>query len=126
MSTAAALKRDAKHNPAYQAARVYEYALDQDGTPLLANGEYRFDLREITYGYRDLRPETMFTISQVYQGSTVVTLITENPPDSSHVILLGNTWYVPQEVRASDAYGATISYIASAMETAPDIRNDSL
>lgn len=126
MSAAAALKRAAKHNPAWLDARVYEYALDNDGNPLLANGEYRFDLREITYGFRDLRPETTFTISQVYQGSTVVTLITENPPDSSHLILLGSTWYAPQEVRSADALGATVTYIAQAMDSAPDIRNDTL
>ncbi|WP_197917976.1 hypothetical protein [Thiosulfatihalobacter marinus] len=126
MSHAANLKRAARFNPAWQDARIYEHALDIDGNPLLANGEYRFDLREITYGYRDLKPETTFTISQVYQGSTVVCVITENPPDSSHLILLGNTWYAPQEVRASDALGATVSYIAQAMETAPDIRNDTL
>lgn len=126
MSYAATLKRAAKHNPTWVEARVYEYALDIDGIPITANGEYRFDLREITYGFRDLRPETNFTISQVYQGSTVVTVITENPPDTSHLILLGVTWYSLQEVRAADALGATVSYIAQAMDTAPDIRNDTL
>ncbi len=126
MSHSANLKRAARFNPAWQDARVYEYALDQDGNPITANGEHRFDLREITFGYRDLKPETQFTISQVYQGSTVVCLITENPPDSSHIILLGNTWYALQEVRAADALGATVSYLAQATETAPDIRTDTL
>ncbi len=124
MSHVANLKRAARYNPAWQTARIYAYALDQDGHPITANGEYRFDLREITYAYRDLKPETQFTISQVYQGSTVVCVITENPPDTSNIILLGNTWYVPQEVRASDALGATVSYVASALDAVPDIRND--
>ena len=100
--------------------------MDNDGHPLLSDGEYRFDLREITFGFRDLKPETQFTISQVYLGSTVVCVITENPPDSSHVIQLGSTWYALQEVRASDALGATVSYVASAFETAPDIRTNTL
>lgn len=126
MTHAVNLKRAARFNPAWQDARIYEYALDNAGTPLLVGGEYSFDLREITYGYRDLKPEAQFTTSQVYQGSTVVCLITKNPPDSAHVILLSNTWYVPQEVRSSDALCATVSYIASAMERAPAIRNDTL
>ncbi len=126
MSHAANLKRAARFNPAWLDARIYAHALDIDGNPLVANGEYRFDLREITYGYRDLKPETAFTISQVYQGSTVVCVISENPPDSPHLILLGNTWYALQEARASDALGATVSYIAQAMENAPVIRNDTI
>ncbi|MBO9478251.1 hypothetical protein J7382_11960 [Shimia sp. R11_0] len=126
MSYAATLKRAVKHNPTWVNARIYEYALDDESHPLLANGEYRFDLREITYGFRDLRPETNFTISQAYQGSTVVTVITENPPDTSHLIQMGATWYSLQEVRASDALGATVSYIAGAMDIIPDIRNDTL
>ncbi len=126
MTHAANLKRAARFNPVWQNARIYEYALDGGGDPITAGGEYRFDLREVTYGFRDLKPETVFTISQVYQGGTVVTLITENSPNSSHIILLGSTWYVPQEVRAADALGATVSYIARAMDGVPDIRSDSL
>lgn len=126
MTYAAKLKRAAKYNPAWKDARIYEYALDEAGIPMVLDGAYQFDLKEISFGYLDRRPEKEFTISEIYQGSTVICVITENPPDSAHLIKLEDTFYEVKEIQASDALGATVSYIASAMETAPDIRTDTL
>lgn len=106
------LKRAAKHSA--------NWGLDNDGHPLLANGEDRFDLKKVSCGFRDLKPETGIFISQVYQGNTVLAVITDNPPDGSRLTLLGNAWFVPQEVRASDALRTTVCDIAQS----PDTRND--
>lgn len=116
MNTAAALKRAAKHNPAWKPARIYQWAYDDNGDAILQDGMYVFDIRENTFAYIDRYKQEDFTVSNTYQGDTVLNVITEHDPNIDDLILLGGIWYALKEVQATDGFGATVRYLAMAID----------
>lgn len=127
MSYATALKRGARHNPAWQPVRVYIRATDADtGAFVLEDGCFMFDLSEETYGSREFTDEQRFTSNDPYDGDASLVVITEQAPDSDWLILWDGTYYRVTDVLGSDAFRATIKFRVKAVpsdEVVP-IRND--
>lgn len=64
MTFAQKLRQAARFNPAWRPARIYTYALDVNGEPIVdANGSFTFDISEVTVGFLDRRTDDNFDVS---------------------------------------------------------------
>ncbi|WP_264212910.1 hypothetical protein [Leisingera thetidis] len=116
MSYATALKRAARHNPAWKAASVYKVAVEESGAAVLdASGEFQYDLAEDTYALRDFTQEDRFTLHQPYDGDAALTVITANDPNSEHLILWEGQFHKILEVLGADALRGTVRYRVKAL-----------
>ncbi len=72
--------------------------------------------------------EDEFTVSETYEGNSTISLITENPPDASDLILFEGLFYQITNVNSADVLNTTIRYAVNALpETeAVPIRNNTL
>ncbi|MCT4555853.1 MAG: hypothetical protein N4A53_14285 [Pelagimonas sp.] len=118
-------KRAAKFNPAFKRALVYVTATDS-GVPVYdAAGELQYDRAEATLGYVDKTKETVLTLSATYQGSHLVTVLSEVAPNGAALILIGGVFYQIVSVHSANVLSTMVTYDCKALgpNDAPVIRS---
>lgn len=117
--------RMAKVSPLYSDAVLYGIAEDNGTTIYDAAGEMQFDRLGQTYGYADKSKETVFTSNNTYEGSHLVTVITDHAPNGLALILLGDVFYTVHSVHSSDVLGISLTLDCTSLPTdePPNIRN---
>lgn len=99
----------AKVSPLYKEAILYGVAHDEGVTACDAEGQILFDWIGTTYGYADKSKETVLTSSVSYEGSHLLTIISETAPNGLGLILLDGTFYGVLSVHSSDALGVSLT-----------------
>ncbi|WP_420010421.1 hypothetical protein [Tateyamaria sp.] len=117
--------RMAKVSPLYSEAVLYGTAEESGAAVFDAAGEMQFDRMGQTYGYADKSKETVFTASQTYEGSHLVTVISDYAPNGLALILLGDVFYVVHSVHSSDVLGVSLTLDCTSLpaDEPPNIRN---
>ena len=118
-------KRAAKFNPAFKNAIVYITATD-GGVPVYdAAGELQYDRAEDTLGYVDKSKETVLTLAATYQGSHLVTVLSEVAPNGAALILIDGVFYQIVSVHSANVLATMVTYDCKALgqNDAPVIRN---
>lgn len=118
-------KRAAKFNPVFKRALVYITATDS-GVPVYdAAGELQYDRAEDTLGYVDKTKETVLTLSASYQGSHLVTVLSEVAPNGAALILIDGVFYQIVSVHSANVLATMVTYDCKALgpNDAPVIRN---
>lgn len=116
--------RLAKVSPLYSSAVLYGVAEDDGATVYDAEGQMQFDRIGQTYGYADKSKETVFTSNDTYEGSHLVTVITDIAPNGLSLILLGDAFYTVHSVHSSDVLGVSVTLDCTAIPAnePPNIR----
>lgn len=118
-------KRAAKFNPAFKRALVYITATDSGVPAYDAAGELQYDRAEDTLGYVDKTKETVLTLSATYQGSHLVTVLSEMAPNGAALILIDSVFYQIVSVHSANVLATIVTYDCKALSAsqAPVIRN---
>lgn len=128
MTFAQKLRQAARFNPAWRPVRIYVYALDTNGEPIVdANGAFTFDISEVTVGFLDRRADDNFDVSVAsYTGDSELVVVTDLPPDPSGIVWLDGLFYQLSEVLSADVLAATVKYKANSLPDGevPNIRTD--
>jgi len=114
----------AKVSPLYSEAVLYGVAEDEGATVYDAEGQMQHDRIGQTYGYADKSKETVLTGSQTYEGSHLVTVITDYAPNGLSLILLGDVFFTVCSVHSSDVLGVSITLDCNSLpaDEPPNIR----
>lgn len=118
-------KRAAKSNPAFKRALVGPAATDS-GMPVYdAAGELQYDRAGDTLGYVDKSKETVLTLSAAYQGSHLVTVLSEVAPNGAALILIDGVFYQIVSVHSANVLATMVTYDCRALcpNDTPVIRN---
>ena len=118
------MKRAAKQNPAWHEANLYRVSEDNGQTVFQANGELQFDLAEETYAMIDLTKETVFDAAETYQGSHLISVLSDISPNKLALIKVGGRFYSVNSLHSADVLGVAVRYDCNAMsdDDAPTIR----
>ncbi|WP_323783430.1 hypothetical protein [Thalassovita sp.] len=125
LSALATAKRAARQNPAFKQAIVYATATDAGAPVYTAEGELQYDKADDTLGYIDKTKETVLTLAATYQGSHLVTVLSEVAPNGAALILIDSTFYQIVSVHSSNVLATMVTYDCRALDAtdAPTIRN---
>lgn len=108
-------KRAAKFNPAFKNALVYITATD-GGVPVYDGaGELQYDRAEETLGYVDKSKETVLTLAATYQGSHLVTVLSEVAPNGAALILIDGVFYQIVSVHSANVLATMVTYDCKAL-----------
>lgn len=117
-------KRAARQNPAFKRALVYKTAT-HNGQPIYdAAGELQYDRAEDTLGFVDKSKETVLTLSPSYQGSHLVTVLSEMAPSGAALLLIDGVFYQIVSVHSANVLATQVTYDCKSLSTtdAPVIR----
>lgn len=117
--------RMAKVSPLYSEAVLYGVAEESGAALYDASGDFLHDRIGQTYGYADKSKETVFTASQTYEGSHLVTVISDYAPNGLALILLRDVFYIVHSVHSSDVLGVSLTLDCTSLpaDEPPNIRN---
>lgn len=118
-------KRAARQNPAFKRALIYVTAQDNGEAVYDAAGELQYDRADDTLGYVDKSKETILTLAATYQGSHLVTVLSEVAPNGAALILIDGVFYQIVSVHSSNVLATMVTYDCRALDAtdAPVIRN---
>lgn len=90
-----------------------------------AAGELQYDRAEDTLGYVDKTKETVLTLAATYQGSHLVTVLSEVAPNGAALILIDGVFYQIVSVHSANVLATMVTYDCKALgpNDAPVIRN---
>ena len=117
-------KRAAKRNPAWHPAELFRVSQDNGATVYQADGELQFDLIEQTFAMIDRTKETLFDASETYQGSHLVAVLSDVPPNALALIKVEGRFYSVNSLHSADVLNVAVRYDCNAMadDEAPTIR----
>ncbi len=117
-------KRAARRNPAWHPADLFRISQDNGATVFQDNGELQFDLIEQTFAMIDRTKETMFDASDTYQGSHLVAVLSDVPPNTLALIKVEGRFYSVNSLHSADVMNVAVRYDCNAMadDEAPTIR----
>lgn len=118
------MKRAARQNPAWHDANLYRISKDDGQTVFQGNGELQFDLAEQTFAMIDLTKDAEFDAEATYQGSHLISVLSDIPPNVLAVIKVGGRFYSVNSLHSADVVGVAKRYDCNAVadDEAPTIR----